>query len=136
MKPLIDQLAHAYSREEELYEQVLDLVNEQHRAMDADEGPAAVLDLCRRVEGVMAEIEQIERAIEPAKRAWEETRQDPDGKLDAILGSVEQCIDRITRRQQSVQEKLLKYLQANRESTDEARASINARKADKLYRAG
>ncbi len=136
MNPLVRQLAGAYREEEELYQQIVALVERQCRAIGTERDPAQVLDLCRQVEEMMARVEAVEQAIEPAKREWEKTRQDPGGELDAVLGSVLALIDRVALLQQTVQQSLIDYVKAQRQVTEGAQAAVSAGKARKLYRAG
>jgi hypothetical protein len=130
------QLVHAYAREEELYILVADLAGRQVHAMEADANPRNVFDVCRRVEALMDEIAGIEQAIGPAKAAWEATRSDPDGALNAVLTRIQQLIADAARRQERVQELLLDYVRRQKEASESARASVNASRAQRLYTAG
>ena len=136
MNPLWKQLAHAYRQEEELYLQVLDLVKRQQQAMEAEPSPAAVLDLCDQAEKLMAEITVIEDALAGAKKQWEELRDDPEGELRLALTSIESLIGQITGIQEAVQRRLLESMQQQRQAMEDARASINAGRASRLYDAG
>jgi regulator of replication initiation timing len=136
MKTLAEQLITAYRQEEELYGRVLELVEEQTHIMAEQPSPRRVLQLCREVEDLMGDIEAVERAIRPVKEAWEKEKSDPTGELDRILASIEKQIERIGELQQDVQEGLLAYVEREKHTMDEARASINARRAGNLYRAG
>ncbi|MFO7958566.1 MAG: hypothetical protein R6X33_15865 [Candidatus Brocadiia bacterium] len=136
MKTLAEQLIAAYQQEKQLYDRVLELVDEQTRIMSEQPNPRRVLEICREVEDLMGDIEAVERAIRPLKQEWQETRSDPTGELDRLLASIEKQIERISERQQNVQEGLLAYVEREKQTMDEARASINARRAGNLYRAG
>ncbi|MCK4282671.1 MAG: hypothetical protein KAX44_00015 [Candidatus Brocadiae bacterium] len=136
MNALAAQLTHAYRREEALYGQVMDLVDEQRRIMETEPDPSEVLLLCQQVEALMVQIEEIEAALQPARQQWQRNREDADGQLDAVLASVESVIAKIAELQRCVQQKLLAYMEGQKERTEGARAAINARKARRLYRAG
>jgi len=136
MKTLAEQLVAAYRQEEQLYGRVLEVVEEQSRVMSEQPSPRRVLELCRQVERLMADIEAVESSIRPAKEQWEKTRDDPTGELDEVLASIEKQIGRVGELQQKVQKHLLAYVEREKQTMDEARASVNARRADNLYRAG
>ncbi len=133
MTPLWKQLVHAYREEEELYAQVLDLVKRQQQAMDSDPNPGAVIELCDRAEKVMGQITVIEDSVAGAKSRWEERRDDPEGELHRVLTSTESLIAEITAIQKSVQERLLDHMRRQRRAMDDARASIKAGRASRLY---
>jgi hypothetical protein len=133
MNPLWKQLAHAYRQEEALYLQVLDLANRQEQAMEAEPCPAAVLGLCDKAEKLMAEIAVIEDALAGTKKQWEGLREDPEGELRQVLTAIECVIGQITAIQESVQRRLLEQMQRHRQAMDDARASINAGRASRLY---
>ena len=136
MNSLCEQLTQAYRQEQALYEQVLHLVEEQAGALAAGPAPGAVLASCRRVEQLMEQIAKIEEAIAPAKAKWGQTRDDPDGALNAVLGAIEQMIQQIAHAQERVQRRLLECVRAQKERNDGARTALNASRAHKLYRAG
>jgi Na+/phosphate symporter len=136
MNPLWMQLAGAYRQEEQLYFQVLELVSREHLTMEAELTPASVLELCAKVEKLMAEVSAIEDGITPAKREWEKTREDPQGELREVLTSIESTIGQITRIQESVQAQLLECMRRQREATQEAQARISASRARRLYDSG
>ncbi|MHC4591935.1 MAG: hypothetical protein ACYS8L_04470, partial [Planctomycetota bacterium] len=104
------QLAHAYRLEEDLYRQVLDLVDKQEQLMDAEPDPGSVLELCESVDGLMAGVAAIEARVQPLKERWEKTRDDPDGELMAVLSSIERLIEKIARAQERVQSCLLAHV--------------------------
>ena len=136
MNSLCGQLIRAYRQEQALYEQVLHLVEEQASILAAGPVPGAVLASCRRVEQLMAQIADIEEAIAATRAKWEETRDDPDGAFNTVLGAIEGMIQRITRAQERVQHGLLEYVRTQRERNESARTALNASRAHKLYRAG
>lgn len=136
MNSLCEQLTEAYRQEQVLYEQVLHLVEEQDGILAAGPAPGAVLASCRRVEKLMEQIAAIEDAIAPARAEWEQTRDDPGGALNAVLGAIEGMIQRITCAQEHVQRALLEYARMQKERNDSARSTLNASRAQKLYRAG
>jgi chromosome segregation ATPase len=130
------QLACAYRREEGLYRQVLELVRDQGRIMETAPDPGSILELCGAVDRLMDQITTIEDAIRPVKERWERARDDPDGELSSVLATIEGTIEQITRQQENVQNRLLDYMQRQKERTDGARASVKASRARRLYRAG
>ena len=130
------QLTHAYRQQAERYNRIRELVRRQIEVMDNDPDPGSVLEMCRQVEDLMDEISVIETAIEPAKRCWTERPVDPDGELDAVLKSIEDVIQEIARTQALVQQKLLDYVQQEKQRSVEARASMMANRARTLYKAG
>jgi hypothetical protein len=136
MSELSRQLAHAYRQQAEQYEQIRALVLRQKQVMDSSPDPGCVLTICRQVEDLMAEIAVIEDAIEPAKRLWAEQPLDPGGELDGVLKSIEDAIQEIAHTQEQVQQKLLEYARQEKQRSDAARASMMARRARTLYRAG
>ena len=136
MNSLAAQLACAYRQEEVLYGQVMALVDEQRKVMDTRPNPSEVLILCQKVEALMAQIEGIEQALQPAKQRWQESKEDADGQLDAALAAVESAIGKTAELQRDVQQKLRAYMESQRERTEGARAAINTGKARRLYRAG
>ena len=136
MSEISKQLTHAYQQQAERYHQIRELVQRQKQIMDDSPAPGCVLDMCRQVEELMAEITVIERAIEPAKRIWTERPVDPDGELDAVLKSIEDVIQEIARTQAQVQQKLMEFVQQERDRSDAARASMMANRARTLYKAG
>jgi hypothetical protein len=136
MNPVWQQLAQAYRQEEEIYQQVRELVGRQQQAMEAGPDPAEVLRLCELAARLMSQIADIEDAIEPAKKQWEQSREDPEGDLGAVLASIEAAIGEIARRQEAVQSGLLQYMQGRQQAVREARDSINVGRARRLYRAG
>lgn len=133
MKPSHQQLAEAYRREHALYIRIKGLVEEQVRIMETEPDPQAVLNLCGQVEELMAEIACIEQAIEPAKRHWEQDKNDPEGQLDRVLDAVETAIEQIALTQKRVQDALLGYMRVHRERTADARATISASRARSRY---
>ena len=130
------QLAHAYRQEQALYGAILDLVRRQDRVMQGEGEPGAVIELCGEVERLMVDVAEIEQAMEPAKREWEKSKEDPGGELRSVLAAVEEQIGEIAQVQTRVQEQLLVCLQRQNESTEQARATVNAGRARRLYRAG
>ena len=84
----------------------------------------------------MDEIANVERAIQPAKTAWEAERDDPDGGLNAVLGRIERSIAEIARLQERVQQMLVDHMRRQKEEADAAQASVNASRAQRLYKAG
>jgi len=136
VKTIAEQLTNAYRNQHGCYRRIRLLVEEQERIMQTRPDPSTIIELCRKVEELMEQIAVIERAIEPAKRAWEEDRSDPDGALDQVLGAIEEEIAQIARTQQQVQQQLLDYVQAQQRRTEAARVSINASRAEQLYKAG
>ena len=133
MNSLTDQLIAAYQDEQRLYLHIRELVAEQARIMDAQPDPAAVLALCNQVEGLMRDVAVIERAIEPAKVAWSETRHDPDGALDRTLAAIQTLIEETAADQERVQERLMALVRRQRETARNARASVNANRARTAY---
>ncbi|KPK66165.1 MAG: hypothetical protein AMK73_00730 [Planctomycetes bacterium SM23_32] len=136
MNALYEQLVHAYRREEALYARVLELVQRQDEVMAAAPDPSCVLELCGDVERLMADIAAVEEAVGPAKKRWEETREDPKGELRAVLTSIEAIIAQVSEVQERVQRRLLDHIERQRQQTESARASVNASRARRLYRAG
>jgi hypothetical protein len=136
MNPLCDQLVRAYREEEALYLRALALVERQGQVMAAGADAGQVLELCRDVEAVMAQIAAVEDAIAPAKKEWEKARPDPSGELRRLLLSIERAIERVGEAQERVQRLLLEHVRRRQEQTAGARASINATRARRLYRAG
>ena len=136
MRTLTQQLVDAYRREESLYRQINGLVAEQTGVLAQCADARAVLALCEQIEALMAQIGDIEEAIEPAKARWEESREDPDGELHQVLTSIEELIHTVSQAQQQVQDGLLSHMEQQKERTENARRSINANKARQLYRAG
>ncbi len=136
MKELHEQLAHSYHRELELYGEVLELVRRQDALMAASPDPGAVLALCREVEALMGQIAAIEESTAPARQRWGQRRHDPRGELGDVLARIEELIQEVGRVQEAVQQRLLAYMQSQKEATDRAQASIKAGRARRLYRAG
>lgn len=136
MNELSEQLAHAYRQEEGLYRRVLDLVREQEAVMASSPDPSAVLALCRQVEALMEQIAAIEEATAPARERWESRRAEPRGELGEVLAAIEALIQQVATAQEQVQQRLLAYMQQQREATDRAQANIRAGRARRLYRAG
>jgi hypothetical protein len=136
MNPVWKQMSQAYGREAELYGQVLELVEQQRRIMETAPDTGRVLALCGQVEGLMAAVADVEAAIAPARRRWEQDRQDPEGELAACLSTIEQTIQKVARAQEQVQAGLLAYMRAHQERTTAARTVLNAGRARRLYRAG
>jgi hypothetical protein len=130
------ELAHAYRLQEDLYKQVLDLVDKQEQLTDAEPNPGSVLELCESVDRLMRRIASIEARVQPLKERWEKTRDDPEGELMAALSSIERLIEKIARAQEGVQSHLLAQLEKQRRLTDGARASVKVSRARRLYRAG
>ncbi len=136
MNNLPAQLKQAYLRQRQYYERIRNLVREQMGVMESAPDPGVVLDLCRRIEELMADIESIERAIEPAKRCWQKSGPRRDEELDAVLAGIEEAISEIAENQQAVQQRLLDYVQSQRQKADGARESIRSSRARSLYKAG
>ncbi len=136
MRTLTQQLVDAYRREEAVYRLINELVTEQLHVLAHSPDARAVLALCERIEGLMAQIGDIEEAIEPAKVRWEDRREDPDGELHQVLTSIEALIHHVSQAQQQVQDGLLSQMEQQKERTESARRSINANRARQLYRAG
>jgi len=136
MTDVSKQLTHAYRQQAERYDRIRRLVRRQRDVMDTSPDPARVLELCRQVEELMAEIAVIEEAIEPAKRYWAENPVDPDGELDAVLQAIEAAIREIAQTQEQVQEKLMAFMQQETQRREAARASVIAGRARSLYKAG
>lgn len=136
MSNISKQLTHAYRQQAERYSRIRELARRQMQVMETSPDPGAVLGMCRQVEELMAEITVIEGAIEPAKRCWTERPTDPDGELDAVLKSIEDVIQEIARTQAQVQQKLLDFVQQEKQSSEAVRASMSANRARTLYKAG
>jgi hypothetical protein len=136
MNSLIEQLTAAYRREEDLYRRVRELVRRQATALESGAGPPEVLAGCRQVEELMAEIENIEHTIRPAKEKWRRGGREPAGELDEILATIEGLIQEVAESQEAVQEGLLAYIRSQKEREDGARREMNAHRARRLYRAG
>lgn len=135
MNDTAEQLLEAYRREEPIYRRVLELVEQQAQMMEQEPDPSRVLALCRRVEGLMDQIETIEEALQPAKTEWERSGT-PHQALDELLAAIEGHIERTAEMQERVQQALLRYVEQQKRSTEQTRAQIKARRADRLYRAG
>ena len=136
MNSICAQLVSAYRRERDLYVRVLGLVDEQCRVVESAADPGAVVGLCRQVEELMAEIAAVEKAVEPVKALWERGREDPDGRLGAVLAEVAELIEQVARTQERVQVGLCRFVQRQEERNESARRALSAGRADKLYRAG
>ena len=136
MSDVSRQLTHAYRRQAEHYDRIRQLVRGQKDVMDTSPDPASVLDLCRQVEELMAQVAVIEEAIEPAKRCWAARPVDPDGDLDGVLESIQDAIKEIVQTQEQVQQKLMEFVRQERQRSEAARASLMASRARTLYRAG
>ena len=136
MSNLSKQLTHAYRQQAERYSRIRELARRQMQVMETSPDPGAVLEMCRQVEELMAEITVIEGAIEPAKRCWTEQPTDPDGELDAVLKSIEDVIQEIAGAQAQVQQKLLDFVQQEKQRSEAVRASMSANRARTLYKAG
>lgn len=136
MKPVSEQLTQAYRNERDYYRKVDELVREQMRIMERQPDPGAVLELCRQVEDLMAEIATIEEAIEPAKKCWAENQESEDEELDRLLGAIERMIEEISENQERVGRRLMAFVKQQQEGADDARRSIDASRARSLYKAG
>lgn len=136
MRPVSEQLTNAYRQQEAYYTRIRELVREQMRVMEAGQDPGKVLGLCRQIEELMERIATIERALEPAKRHWEATAGGTDEGLDRVLRSIEEAIEEIARNQQRVQERLLAYVDSQKQKTEGARTTIRLGRARSAYRAG
>ena len=133
MNSLAEQLIAAYAQEEQIYQQIKNLVDEQNNVIETTTDPGAVLALCGQVESLMGEVAVIEQAIEPAKMEWARTKIDPDGSLDRILAHIQTLIEETAAAQQLVQEQLMDMLHRQKQSATKARASVNASKARIAY---
>ena len=136
MNRLIDQLTAAYGRQEQLYRRVSELVRQQAAAMEAGAGPSEVLATCRTVEDLMAEIENIEETVRPAKEEWCRKGRHRAEELEEILASIEALIQQVTEDQEGIQQSLLAYLRSRKEREEGARQEMSAQRARRLYRAG
>jgi ribosomal protein S21 len=136
MNDVTGQLTHAYLQQVEHYGRIRELVLRQARVMENNPDPGAVLQICRQVESLMAEIAVIEEAVEPAKRLWSEQPLDPHGELDGALKRIEEMIQEISRTQELVQRRLVEYVQQEKQRSEAARASMMASRARAVYRAG
>ena len=67
------QLTHAYRQQAERYNRIRELVRRQMEVMDNSPDPGSVLEMCRQVEDLMAEITVIESAI-PRTKAFRPRR--------------------------------------------------------------
>lgn len=136
MNDVTGQLTHAYREQVERYSRIRELVLRQAQVMENNPDPGAVLQICRQVESLMAEIAVIEQAIEPLKGLWSRQPLDPGGELDGALKSIEQMIQEIARTQELVQRRLMEYVQQEQQRSEAARASMMASRARSLYKAG
>ncbi len=136
MSSLSAQLARAYKEQTALYDEIKELVNTQIALMEEQGDPQGVIAICGEVEKRMDEIAVIEDAMEPVRRKWEITREDPSGELEAVLAFVQAAIEEIVRGQALVQQKLLDFARSQREMTDGAQKSIKLNRACTLYKAG
>jgi len=134
MNPIAAELTDAYRREEQLYLRILDLVEQQNRIMEEDPNPSVVLNLCGDVEGLLDQIADIEEAIAPAKKEWEQSKRQPPQGLDVVLGSIQGSIEKIALRQDHVRQGLMQYIQHHQDRVGRARASVNARRARVAYK--
>jgi len=134
MPELCEQLVTAYARQQQLYEQMLEMVGRQERLMTARPMPAAVSELCESVGEIMGRIAALEKQIEPTKGLWEQQdRRDPDGRLDAVLSTIQGLIERIAESQGRVRRQLLQYVCDEQAETQAARAGVQARRAALRY---
>ena len=133
MNNLSQPLAEAYRQEQDVYFRISDLVKQQRQVMEVAPDPTVVLQLCNQVENLMKEITIIEDAIEPAKRAWQETRRGLDAELDSVLATIQMLIQETARIQAKVQEKVLAYMRRKEERAGGARAKVKVNRARTIY---
>lgn len=126
------ELMDAYRREEELYLRVLQLVEEQHRAMRDDADVTAVFGLCSRVEDLLDEIGVIEQDIQPAKQQWREAGDDPPEELESVLGRIQALIETTAGKQGKVQQWLAENL-CRRQASAAGRDDVSARRIRRSY---
>lgn len=133
MNNLSQPLAEAYRQEQDVYFRISDLVKQQWQVMKVAPNPTVVLQLCNQVESLMKEITIIEDAIEPAKRAWQETRRGLDAELDSVLATIQMLIQETARIQAEVQAKVLAYMRRKEERAGGARAKVKVNRARTIY---
>jgi len=127
------ELMDAYRREEELYVRVLQLVEEQHRAMKDDADVTAVFGLCSRVEDLLDEIAVIEDNIQPTKKQWQQQGDDLPDELESVLGRIQGLIEATAGKQGQVQQWLAENLGRRRQPVAAGTAGVQARQIRRSY---
>lgn len=130
---LVAELVKAYEREEALYARIMEVVEQQQRVLNTEPDTEVVIDLCGLVQGLMKQISDLERSIEPQKERWMQHRHDPEGRLGVVLDRIQDYIDRIGVAQEQVQAMLLEHMVQQRERTTAVRSGMSARRAAAAY---
>jgi hypothetical protein len=111
---VVERLIAAYGIEADIYQSLLALVRKQGQLLEEDRDVERCSALFDRKEELLTSITNIERDIEPVKRAWWDadvegaTRERLNALLDAILATIEGIME-----QEQLNEQLL--LQCQRE---------------------
>ncbi len=132
-----EKMMEAYSKQEEIYTDILELVKKQKELLGdhSDRDTARIVYLCEEVEQHLEEIEDIEERIVQEKRECLDTEDDLPPTLENMLGRIAQKIEDTHRLQEEVQTKLAERVGP---MSNEAPASDNpavARRAQKMYSA-
>ena len=133
MNHVATELTDAYRREEELYLRVLQLVEEQNRAMKDDADLTAVFGLCSKVEDLLDEIAMIEENIQPAKEQWNERGEEPPEELECVLGRIQTLIQKTAGKQGKVQQWLARQLCSSNQVAESDPVGVNAGRVRRSY---
>ena len=137
MSTVCEQLVHAYRQEEQLYLRIMELVNRQHTVMNMDGDAGQVLQLCGEVEKLLDDVAVIEKAIAPPKKLWEQGERDGEAaELDAVLATIQGVIEQTAAAQEQVRVRLMQYMDRSKSTTQEARSSLRANRAQVAYHSG
>lgn len=105
MKKAEQRLLEAYGEQEQIYAVILELVKEQKELLDGDTEPecSELVRLCAEVEDHLDSISTIESEIAVEKRQWLHAETTLPPALEAVLGRIEDLIERTRDLQEEVQ---------------------------------
>jgi hypothetical protein len=132
-----EKMMEAYSKQERIYADILELVKKQKKLLGepSNRETARIVYLCEEVEQHLEKIEDIETRIEQEKRECLDSEDDLPQTLEEVLGRIAEKIEDTRRLQAEVQNKLAERVGG---MSNEVAASDNPaarRRAQKMYSA-
>lgn len=132
-----EKMMDAYSEQERIYTNILDLVKQQKKLLSEQSGrqTARIVYLCEEVEEHLEEIEDIESQIAREKRECLEGTDDLPPTLEEMLGRIADKIEDTRELQAEVQTKLAERVGCMSNEASPSENPAAARRAQKMYSA-
>jgi hypothetical protein len=132
-----EKMVQAYSQQEEIYSDILGLVQKQKELLNEQSvsETARIVYLCKEVEAHLEKIENIESQIATEKRECLSGDAEISSTLKEVLGRIADKIGDTRRIQKEVQMKLAKRVGYMADGAAEDAKPAKARRAQKMYNA-